>query len=161
MARRRWRRAAIGAASDRGRTSSGCCRIEPRWGSGFPFEAPAIAAIESLRLDAPITLLAGDNGTGKSTIVDGRRASRPQAAGLRPGKREPVVRDVSPYRGEVGELPVARADAGIAVDGAQPDGRPVEALGRAAVEVPAAIRAERLDPAAVRRTGPCVPIALA
>jgi predicted ATPase len=31
---------------------------------------PAVAALEQLRLDAPITLLAGDNGTGKSTLVE-------------------------------------------------------------------------------------------
>jgi predicted ATPase len=28
------------------------------------------AAIEALRLDAPVTLLAGDNGTGKSTLIE-------------------------------------------------------------------------------------------
>ena len=37
---------------------------------GFPYAVPAVAAIEDLRLDAPITLLAGDNGSGKSTIVE-------------------------------------------------------------------------------------------
>ena len=31
---------------------------------------PAVAAVERLELDAPITLLAGDNGTGKSTLVE-------------------------------------------------------------------------------------------
>jgi len=31
---------------------------------------PAVAAIESVRLEAPVTLLAGDNGTGKSTLVE-------------------------------------------------------------------------------------------
>jgi predicted ATPase len=41
-----------------------------RWGEGFPFDVPAVAAVESLRLDAPVTLLAGDNGTGKSTLVE-------------------------------------------------------------------------------------------
>jgi len=41
-----------------------------RWGAGFPYDVPAVAAIEHLRLDAPVTLLAGDNGTGKSTIVE-------------------------------------------------------------------------------------------
>jgi predicted ATPase len=40
------------------------------WGEGFPFDVPAVAAIESLDLSAPVTLLAGDNGTGKSTIVE-------------------------------------------------------------------------------------------
>jgi predicted ATPase len=46
-------------------------RDEGRWGQGFPFDLPAVAAVESLRLDAPVTLLAGDNGTGKSTLIEG------------------------------------------------------------------------------------------
>jgi predicted ATPase len=41
-----------------------------RWGEGFPFDVPAVAAVDGIRLDAPITLLAGDNGSGKSTIVE-------------------------------------------------------------------------------------------
>jgi predicted ATPase len=42
-----------------------------RWGDGFPFDVPAIAQVERLRLgDAPVTLLAGDNGSGKSTLVE-------------------------------------------------------------------------------------------
>jgi predicted ATPase len=41
-----------------------------RWGAGFPFDVPAVAAVERLELDVPITLLAGDNGTGKSTLVE-------------------------------------------------------------------------------------------
>lgn len=45
-------------------------RVEDLWGSGFPFDLPAVAHIESLRLDTPITLLAGDNGTGKSTLIE-------------------------------------------------------------------------------------------
>ena len=45
-------------------------RDEGRSGEGFPFDLPAVAAVESLRLDAPVTLLAGDNGTGKSTLVE-------------------------------------------------------------------------------------------
>ena len=45
-------------------------RDEPSWGSGFPFDVPAVAAVGDLALDAPVTLLAGDNGTGKSTLVE-------------------------------------------------------------------------------------------
>ena len=44
--------------------------VDERWGQGFPFDVPAVAAIEQLRLDAPVTLLAGDNGAGKSTLVE-------------------------------------------------------------------------------------------
>jgi predicted ATPase len=45
-------------------------RDEGLWGSGFPFDVPAVAQVDSLQLDAPITLLAGDNGTGKSTLIE-------------------------------------------------------------------------------------------
>ncbi len=41
-----------------------------RWSRGFPFDVPAMAAIEQLRLDHPVTLLAGENGSGKSTILE-------------------------------------------------------------------------------------------
>jgi predicted ATPase len=45
-------------------------RDPDRWGTGFPYDVPALDAIERLRLDAPVTLLAGDNGSGKSTVVE-------------------------------------------------------------------------------------------
>jgi predicted ATPase len=48
----------------------GLSRNETHWGSGFPYDVPAIAAIESVRLEAPVTLFAGDNGTGKSTLIE-------------------------------------------------------------------------------------------
>jgi predicted ATPase len=48
----------------------GLRRVEEHWRDGFPFDVPAVAGVERLRLDAPITLLAGDNGTGKSTLVE-------------------------------------------------------------------------------------------
>ena len=38
--------------------------------SGFPYELPVIAEVEQIRLDRPVTLLAGDNGTGKSTFIE-------------------------------------------------------------------------------------------
>ncbi len=59
---------------------SGFIRDSRRWelaaakareeGTGYPFEVPVLAAIEQLRLDTAVTLLAGDNGTGKSTVVE-------------------------------------------------------------------------------------------
>ena len=48
----------------------GLRRIDAQWGSGFPFDVPAVARVEQLDLGAPITLLAGDNGTGKSTLIE-------------------------------------------------------------------------------------------
>ncbi len=38
--------------------------------TGFPFEVPAVVEAETLDLGTPVTLLAGDNGTGKSTLVE-------------------------------------------------------------------------------------------
>jgi predicted ATPase len=40
------------------------------WGEGFPFDVPAMAAVTTMRLDTRVTLLAGDNGTGKSTLIE-------------------------------------------------------------------------------------------
>src|ERR1700735_1219851 len=40
------------------------------WGDEFPFSVPAIANIERLRLGESVTLLAGENGSGKSTILE-------------------------------------------------------------------------------------------
>ena len=40
------------------------------WGDAFPFSGPAVAKIEQLSLRNSVTLLAGENGTGKSTILE-------------------------------------------------------------------------------------------
>jgi predicted ATPase len=48
----------------------GLARDADAWGAGFPFDVPAVRAVEDLRLDTPVTLLAGDNGTGKSTLIE-------------------------------------------------------------------------------------------
>ena len=48
----------------------GLARDQGLWGDGFPFDVPALAAIDELHLDAPVTLLAGENGAGKSTILE-------------------------------------------------------------------------------------------
>jgi predicted ATPase len=44
-------------------------------GTGFPFDVPAVADVARLRLDAAVTLLAGDNGTGKSTLIEALAAA--------------------------------------------------------------------------------------
>jgi predicted ATPase len=48
----------------------GLRRDEARWGSGFPFDVPAVDGLAALDLSRPVTLLAGDNGAGKSTVVE-------------------------------------------------------------------------------------------
>jgi predicted ATPase len=37
---------------------------------GFPFTVPAIASLQELSFDAPVTLLVGENGAGKSTFLE-------------------------------------------------------------------------------------------
>jgi predicted ATPase len=93
----------------------GLRRVSECWGSGFPYDVPAIAAAEELRLDAPITLLAGDNGTGKSTLVEaiaeaigfGAEGGELERSGELPavpraalgGGLEPVLSDTKPRTG--------------------------------------------------------------
>lgn len=38
--------------------------------AGFPFDVPAIATLDRLDFDAPVTLLVGENGSGKSTFLE-------------------------------------------------------------------------------------------
>lgn len=76
----------------------GLAKHPNRWGDGFPFDLPVIDGIEALRLDSAITLLAGDNGTGKSTVVELVAEAMGFAAEggelERPGELPPVVRPV-------------------------------------------------------------------
>ena len=60
-------------------------------------------------------------------------------------------REVGPDGGVRDVLAVLRADARVAVDGAEPDADRLPPVGPAAVEVAAAARAERLDEAAAGR----------
>lgn len=39
-------------------------------GEDFPFGVPSIATLDRIELDAPVTLLVGENGTGKSTFLE-------------------------------------------------------------------------------------------
>ncbi len=45
--------------------------------AGFPFDLPAVRALDGLTFDAPVTFLVGENGCGKSTVIE------TLAAGLR------------------------------------------------------------------------------
>src|SRR6516225_282780 len=48
----------------------GLTRGPGAWRGAFPFDLPALQDLDQLNLDHPVTLLAGDNGTGKSTILE-------------------------------------------------------------------------------------------
>jgi predicted ATPase len=51
---------------------------DPEHADRFPFSVPVVRTLEQLSLDAPVTFLVGENGSGKSTILEGIAA----AAGL-------------------------------------------------------------------------------
>lgn len=42
----------------------------PEGARGFPFDVPSIAGLRRLDFTAPVTLLVGENGTGKSTLLE-------------------------------------------------------------------------------------------
>ena len=88
-----------------------------KWGTGFPFDVPAVDQVRTARPSAPVTLLAGDNGAGKSTIIEAvapamgfldeggeleraaetRRAGQPRA--VLGGGLKPVVSSTKPRLG--------------------------------------------------------------
>jgi predicted ATPase len=37
---------------------------------GYPFDIPAVRDLPSMRFDAPVTFLVGENGSGKSTVIE-------------------------------------------------------------------------------------------
>jgi predicted ATPase len=58
---------------DRRRFGPGPYLLGLRWldqRDGFPFDVPAVEQVERVRLTKTVTLLAGDNGTGKSTLIE-------------------------------------------------------------------------------------------
>ena len=50
-------------------------RPSAREQSGYPFDLPLIRALPVLDLSAPVTLLVGENGSGKSTVLEAIAAS--------------------------------------------------------------------------------------
>ena len=61
-------------------------RVDVLWDTvadhaAFPFSLPAVRALDGLRFSAPVTFLVGENGSGKSTVVE----ALAMAAGLSPG----------------------------------------------------------------------------
>jgi predicted ATPase len=86
-------------------------------GPGFPFDVPAMATIERLSLGRAITLLAGDNGSGKSTVLEalaaaigfgeqggelerlGERPAVPRTVEYETGALAPVLTETKPRKG--------------------------------------------------------------
>ncbi|PTY04718.1 ATPase [Opitutaceae bacterium EW11] len=66
-------------------------------GSGFPFDLPPVRGFRKLELTSPVTFFVGENGTGKSTLLEaiGLRAKLPCAAG-RPLDHDPALVPIHP-----------------------------------------------------------------
>jgi predicted ATPase len=54
--------------------------VRAKGAAGWPFDLPAVVALPDMDLSAPATFLVGENGVGKSTLVEGLAI----AAGLNP-----------------------------------------------------------------------------
>jgi predicted ATPase len=50
---------------------SGIRRREPRDDTRFPWTVPLVAALDALEFSTPVTFFAGENGSGKSTVLEG------------------------------------------------------------------------------------------
>lgn len=66
-------------------------------GSGFPFELPPVRELRKVDLTSSVTFLAGENGTGKSTLLEaiGLRAKMKCAAG-QPLEHDPALVPIHP-----------------------------------------------------------------
>jgi predicted ATPase len=58
--------------------------------NGFPFDVPSVATLERLELTAPVTFFVGENGSGKSTVLEGIAAA---ANAIAVGGAEDIERD--------------------------------------------------------------------
>jgi predicted ATPase len=59
---------------------------------GFPFDLPAVRALDGLALDTPVTFLVGENGCGKSTVIEAIAAGlRAVAVGAHDLARDPTL----------------------------------------------------------------------
>jgi len=65
-------------------------------GGGFPFDVPAIRQLRRLEFSAPVTFLVGDNGCGKSTILEAIAVGMNlTAVGAHDISRDPTLQDVA------------------------------------------------------------------
>jgi hypothetical protein len=70
-------------------------RIEDR--KAYPFCLPFLLDEFELSFDRPITIIAGENGTGKSTLLEG---SPYWPAMTKPAAARAIVRSIIPMRGK-------------------------------------------------------------
>ena len=60
--------------------------------TGFPFELPIVRSLRSLRFETPVTLFVGENGSGKSTVLEALAiAARAITAGSAEAADDPTL----------------------------------------------------------------------
>jgi predicted ATPase len=60
--------------------------------AGFPFELPIVRSLRSLRFETPVTLFVGENGSGKSTVLEALAiAARAITAGSAEAADDPTL----------------------------------------------------------------------
>ena len=70
-------------------------RCPPDAGDAFPFDLPALRGLTRLELRAPVTILVGENGSGKSTILEAVAiAARSITAGSADAVTDPTLAGV-------------------------------------------------------------------
>jgi predicted ATPase len=63
-----------------------------RGDTGFPFELPIVRSLRTLRFEAPVTLFVGENGSGKSTVLEALAiAARAITAGSTEAADDPTL----------------------------------------------------------------------
>ncbi|HEY3334691.1 MAG TPA: AAA family ATPase [Candidatus Limnocylindrales bacterium] len=63
--------------------------------SAFPFDLPAVRSLRTLRFETPVTLLVGENGSGKSTVLEALAiAARAITAGTAEAEDDPTLEGV-------------------------------------------------------------------
>jgi predicted ATPase len=72
--------------------------VDVAGGSGFPFDLPPINSFRRLEFTAPVTFFVGENGTGKSTLLEaiGLRAKLTCAAG-KPLEHDAALVPIHPF----------------------------------------------------------------
>ena len=59
---------------------------------GFPFDLPAVRSLKTLRFETPVTLFVGENGSGKSTVLEALAiASKAVTAGSADAADDPTL----------------------------------------------------------------------
>lgn len=71
-------------------------------GRGFPFDLPALQGLEALDFRAPVTILVGENGSGKSTVLEALAiAARSVTAGSAEAATDPSLGRVRAFADEL------------------------------------------------------------